>query len=159
FFANPSEEILNKYIHENFVSFCVHPANIESKKKKVVADLLNMKKESSIEAVPTSSSRTVIPINLEKPIHAIKCHCPFKISRFYRNLGPLTIQQSITISSILDQTNIAHLPETIGIAFPGKEGKSGWGFIVREMIPRLNPTEKRLMIPCFALYGKDMYHL
>ena len=155
FLANPLDKLLQNYIFEDKVSFCVHPVDLEKQDEKVIHDLLNYEKKGFLEVSPTSSSRTVLILDSGYSPHAIKCHCPLRISRFFRDLEPLTIYQSLIISSLLDETNIAHLPETIGIAFPHDQNH-GWGFIIREMTPRPYSTQKELMIPCFALYGQDV---
>jgi len=159
FLANPAKELLEKYVHDQVVLFCIHPATLMRPDDTYVSDILKMKFEVPLKGVPTSSSQTLFILDPKNPSHAIKCHSPFQVSRFNRNLSPLMIQHSIAVSDLLDQLNIPHLPESIGISLPNREGKDGFGFIIREMTPRPFHPEKRLLIPCFALYGRDINHL
>lgn len=91
----------------------------------------------------------------------MKLHCPLKISRFVRNVGPQTIRHCVTVSHDLEHVACRHfalLRETMGISYQGKNEEPGWGFLVREMRPFPHVEGKRMLIPCFALYGKDVNH-
>ena len=155
--ANPSRDLFERYVQDHTVSFCVHPVAL-AKQKKHIVELLKKHPLWTAAAVPSASSRTVCVLDSTTTTHALKCHLPVQISSLKRGLFQRTIQHSVTISQILGQTDIAHLPETIGISVQEEDGSPGWGFIVRELTPRPSLPGKRTLIPCFSLYGKDMNH-
>jgi hypothetical protein len=161
FTANPSPALLRKFVHPKTVSFCVHPAILGDSDIPHMRDLLRMSPDTPLTATPTASSRTMVVIDPENPPFNVKAHCPYKISRFVRCLGPRTIQHSLTVSHELEQIRhprFAILPETIGCSLPAVDDQNGWGFIIRELTPRPYVRGQRRLIPCFAMYGKDCHH-
>src|SRR2546423_387683 len=77
-------------------------------------------KVAHIQVAPTASSRTVAAIESKITPYYLKLHCPKKISRYYRNLGPLTVAHSVEVSkrlAFIIHEKFAYLPESIGIAF------------------------------------------
>jgi len=160
--ANPSENVKKMYLREDgTVRFCVHPAIDGQDWVPFMDQLLKYEKEAPLAVNPTSSTRTVLVLDQNAPLHSLKLHCPLKISRFVRNVGPRTVEHCVTVSKDLEKVVCPHfalLRESMGVCFSGENEEAGWGFIVREMTP-FPPTEKKTMlIPCFALYGKDTLH-
>ncbi|MBI5274524.1 MAG: hypothetical protein HY860_05675, partial [Chlamydiales bacterium] len=160
--GSPRKELSDIFIQDETVSLCAHPIIFGNKAVPHMEELMTMPTIAPFCTTPTSSSRSVVVLDKEDYPFVVKCHCPVKVSRFHRNLGPATIRHSVTVSHILDHTSITHLPETIGISLPSTTTERGWGFIVREMIarPSLSTTTpvKTMLIPCFALYGRDLHH-
>ncbi len=156
--ADPHPDLLQKYVGcGDHVAFCVHPAHLGNSEDPHMQTILKMQRLSPLTVVPTASSRTVTVLTDSIMPHAVKTHCPLRISYYHRTLDENTIRHSVTLSKELAKT-VAFLPETIGVALPEKDGKSGWGFIIREMIPRPAAPNPRKLIPCFALYGTDLDH-
>ncbi|UJR17312.1 hypothetical protein I4U23_004207 [Adineta vaga] len=173
--ANPSSALYNHFIHndEMNVSFAVHPVVFEVNKTNpspwihLLQNPRQHLKTSLLRVTPFASSRSLLVLDLftktnrPLPSFVVKCHCPVRISRYYRNLGPRTIHHSILMSGELESIDIPILPETIGISLPAtKDGKYGWGFLIREMTPRpIILHRETKLIPCFSLYGLDLHHL
>lgn len=154
--AHPDPKIAKKYLKRDSVILPVHPEIIDDD----IPHLQEIRKNPApcLKAVPTSSSRSVIIDDIEVNFHSDKLNLPRKISRYYRNLGPKTIAHSVTLSKDLEHLHFnkfAYLPETIGVAFPTVNDQRGWGFIVREVVPRPVVSDKRLLIPFFALYADN----
>jgi hypothetical protein len=159
--ANPAPALLRQFVHKDSVSFCIHPAILGNRDIPHMGALVQMPSEVPLLASPTASSRSVVVIDLVKSPYCVKLHCPYKISRFVRTLGPKVIAHSIAVSRELEQIQhprFAILPESIGCSLAGTGGKNGWGFIVRELTPRPHAPEARRLIPCFSMYGKDSNH-
>ena len=159
--ANPSSDLLKKFVRPEAISFCIHPAILGDTEVPQMQDLIKMQPDTPLTATPTASSRTMVIIDPTVSPYYIKAHCPYKISRFVRTLGPKVIQHSILVTRELDQIchpKFAILPETIGCSVEGDSEKNGWGFIVRELTPRPYVQGQRRLIPCFSMYGKDANH-
>ena len=157
---DPSEEVRRDFLLDDKVKFCLHPQFKDRTDISCMADLAPHKSLSGVEVSPTSSMRTVL---VKGKRYAVKLHSPILVSNFHRTMGLKTIIHSMEVSRILEGMNhprFAVLPETLGLAFPREEGKRSWGFLVREMTPRpyVEGSEKRLLIPCFALFHKSKHH-
>ncbi len=159
--------------NEKTVSFAVHPVAfmVEGVDKPPWLHLLTTaqaRSESQLMRVaPSASSRTLIILdprstNSEQlPPFAVKCHCPVRISRYYRHFESHTVRHAVMMSAELERINIPILPETLGIALPNtKDRQGGWGFVVREMTPRPAILDRKTkLMPCFSLYGRDIHDL
>jgi hypothetical protein len=161
--SHPHPDLFQKYIHADSVSFPVHPAILGDSQVPHMDDLVKTPASTPLTVSPTASSRSVVIIDSDLPDHCVKLHCPYKISRFIRTLGPKIIRHCLTVSSDLESicnSKFAILPETIGCSLASQGKKNGWGFIVRELTPRpiLPDSQKRRLIPCFSLYGRDSNH-
>ena len=173
--ANPSAALQKYFMHENekTVSFAVHPVVFEVSENDQPPWLNLVKKAQArfktpvVCVAPFASSRSLLALDPEGdtkrhlPPFVIKCHCPVRISRYIRDLGPQTIRHSVLMSHELERSGIPILPETLGISLPAvRGGKCGWGFIVREMTPRPAILGCRTqLIPCFSLYGRDVHDI
>lgn len=156
--ANPTAGLLEKYVAEGFVRFYVHPAVDRLERVPMMSEMIEHEPDEKLQVTPTSSTRSVFVLS-DGIDHCIKSTLPFKISRFIRSLGPESVAHSNAVSKDLEAINhpkFAFLRETIGISFKGKDEELGLGFIVREMKPYPHIAEKRMLIPFFALYGKDI---
>jgi len=74
-----------------------------------------------------------------------------------RGLPKNTIQTSILVSqkpSTLNLKQFGFLPETIGIIYGS--GTQSWGCIIRETVARPLVSEKRFILPLFALYSGEI---
>lgn len=163
--ANPPTQLLVKYIHENTVLFPVHPQFHDARDVPFMEDMRNHHDpESSVHVTPTASTRSVIVLEDELPLHCLKLHCPARISRFNRKLDARDIAKSVSTSRELDRAFqeestfpplFGYLPESIGVFIGEKE--KGWGYLVREMTPRpVAPDAKeRTLLPMFSLYSLD----
>ena len=149
----PSEEVRRDFLLDGAVRFCLHP---QFRDHPCMSDLLSYEALPGIEVSPTASQRTVLAKGKR---YAVKLHSPVKILNYYRTMGLRTIRHSLAVSRALEEINhpkFAILPETVGAVFPKRDGKRSWGFLVREMTPRpyVEGSEKRLLIPCFALFQR-----
>ena len=143
YLANPDKEILDKIIAGDSVKFFVHPdtiANEEGYQAKTIVE-------------PTSSTRTVLP---KGGTFAIKLHLNRRLSRYIRRLTKSSVEHSLKVSSELEKSvgscpsSFGYLPESIGIVY------KGIGMIIREMTPRPVAEDKRMLVPLFSLYSRDM---
>jgi len=133
--------------------FFVHPDMLEYfPKSKWI-------KDKNYLAVPTSSTRTVFLKN-----HELFCKLDFKkkLSRFTRELEPRFVQHSCDISEELEKIvakksapeSLAFLPEFCGIS--ASIGRQTTGVIYRSPIPHPKTKQKRIVVPFFSLFSKDI---
>lgn len=169
YLANPSESLLIQYITATNVRFCVHPQMMECNvDDPYLSHYLTLtKRVDNLMVIPSASTRTLFAVDATVP-HAVKLHFPFKVSRYTRKMRDEVIEQAINVSLELEHginhmsSDFAFLREVIGVSF--KEDKinhstrgENWGFVVRDMQPFPRVTEKRSLIPGFALYGEDYF--
>lgn len=141
------------------VSFYVHPVILGDNSVSYM-DYLQDRPIQYVEGCPTSSSRTLAIIDPDGTWYHVKTHYPYQISRYLRSLEEKTIIHAIKVSQelqLVSHPKFAHLSETIGCTFKDI-GEVNWGFLVREFTPRPISNEKRTLVPCFSLYGGNMYH-
>lgn len=156
---NPHTQLQNYYIRNDHVIFCIHPEIFKDEKIDYIKELNQFPISHTICVTPTASNRTVFVHNENLPLHFIKLHYPKKISRFFRYFKHQKIKDEIEVSKDLKHIfldKFAYLPETIGVVYGLPH--NGWGFDIREFIPRPYAGEKRFLIPCFSLYAQDMQH-
>ncbi|MBS3071671.1 hypothetical protein J4408_01635 [Candidatus Pacearchaeota archaeon] len=145
FISKPNKLIYKKFVGKN-VNFFIHPDMLY----EIKPTNLNWKK--SVQ--PTSSTRTVL---IDKNIF-VKLHLNKRLSRYIRRLTKSSVIHSIKVSSELEQAilkknipeSFAFLPETIGIVY------RNFGMLVRETQPRPSVREKRIIVPMFSLYSRDL---
>src|SRR3989344_961758 len=148
FFAFPSPEIFNKIVKNGKVKFFIHPDMIEEFEIDEISGL--------IEVSPTSSTRTVLPLNED---FMIKMHLNRRLYRFIRRLKGSSVEHSVLISSEIEgglensPETFAYLPESMGFIYKDK------GFIIREIHPRPKISEKRVFLPLFSFYSDDLKDL
>lgn len=153
---NPGKYIRNFFLPTNRkVRFMVHPNILNDKKidDKFIKKISKSQINSCIIATPTASTRTV-KVADRYPFYA-KLHMPKRISRFKRRLRTSSIEHSVNISTDLlkfSSAEIAFLPEVLGIA----QKISGWGFLIRDCVPKPAIRENRLLVPCFSLHSIDI---
>ncbi|WP_342628617.1 IucA/IucC family protein [Nguyenibacter vanlangensis] len=160
FQAAPAGHLAEYYLRPDGIRFAIHPATwvMEGVKEGIahLEDLRALPRGAAIRVAPTASTRTVLTVGPEMAPHFLKLHYPVRISRFNRGLLRRNVQNSVAITAEMAQARserFAYLPETLGFAF-GTDEKA-WGFLVREVIAR-PPIAGRFLIPCFALYGRDI---
>lgn len=156
--ADPSPEVLRDFIFQDGVRFCVHPQFIDDNKLSYIDELKACQALNDFEAIPSSSTRSVFIVGKD---YGTKLHCPLKISKFVRSLGPKTLEHCVTISKCageITHPSFAYQPESVAITLRTVGGKRGWGYIVREFIPRPLIDETRILIPCFSLYAKFKHY-
>lgn len=157
--GNPTKEILDRYVKDGFVRFCVHPTILSNIKVPKIQELVSLE-ESSLTVTPTSSTRTVFVIDNDNVAHCVKLHLPLRISRFQRDVDFEVVQHCVTVSqdleNIINFKDFAFFRETIGMTLTTQDKKKDWGFLIREMRPFPPLSETRTLIPFFSLYGTDM---
>lgn len=156
FCANPSSEVSQALIKNSHVIFPIHPDMLQSDELPYVEVLRKSKKLESLCAVPTSSSRTVLPLKEKYPVpFHIKLDYRNNIGQFKRTLSRNFIEHAVGVSKILESVKyekFGYLPESVGVALG--EG----GYILRETTPRPIVDDKRQLLPLFSIYGKDIHH-
>lgn len=157
FQAAPAGHLAEQYLRPEGIRFAIHPATWAMEGIAHIEELRALPRGAPILAAPTASTRTVLAVGPEVAPHCLKLHYPVRISRFNRGLLRRNIQNSVAITAEMAQVQserFAYLPDTLGFAF-GTDEKA-WGFLVREVIPRPLIADRSL-IPCFALYGRDIH--
>jgi len=167
--ANPAEKLLDRYIHDENLLFCIHP--------QVLADfpqdpyIVRVKQvgemATPINVAPSSSTRTLFVLDEDDISHALKVHLPFRISRYGRKMRDEVIEQAIAVSRELEggirhfDGDFAFLREVIGISFRNLDALSlrneNWGYLIREILPFPHLPGTRTLLPGFALYGRYFF--
>jgi hypothetical protein len=166
--ANPSQELLEKYVGKSEVAICIHPQILDQCPDDVYIrhTLAVCTSQTTIPVVPSSSTRTLYVDTPDIP-HALKVHFPFKVSRYTRKMRAEVIEQAINVSRELEagvhklDDDFALLREVIGVAQrdldPGSGRGENWGYLVRDMVPYPPQDGETASVPGFALYGEDFY--
>jgi hypothetical protein len=108
---------------------------------------------------PTANTRTVFVIERDgraAPPHFVKLHFPRRLSRFTRRLRRPMIELQLWVSQELSGSGVPYLPE-VGGGVLGDHPTESWGYVVREVRPRMGMAEPLCTVPLFALYGQDMF--
>jgi len=167
--ANPADELLNSYVHEEDVLFCIHPQVLLNFQQDPY--IVRMKEtgtpDKTLSVTPSSSTRTLYVLENGDIAHALKVHFPFRISRYGRKMRDEVIEQAINISRELENgikslgDNFGFLREVLGISHKNLDTLSArhenWGYLVREMQPFPHVVQSRALLPGFALYGKNFF--
>jgi hypothetical protein len=103
----------------------------------------------------------------QQPLHALKVHFPFKISRYGRRMRHEVLEQAINVSRELEagiallDGRFAFLREVIAVCHPnldpGSPRGEHWGYLVRDMRPFPEGGADTRLVPGFALYGRDLF--
>ena len=135
------------------VPIIVHPRMIEEKMIPFSSIV------EYIEAIPTASARTFFcATNSDKPFF-IKCHYPWNVGRFKRDM-PLfkwisSLERSKELYKYQDSLpkNSAFLYETSGIFYQGETSKDSFGYIFRDF--NISPVidHQYIIIPAFSLFA------
>ncbi|WP_417606483.1 IucA/IucC family protein [Oceanimonas baumannii] len=167
--ANPSPALLQQYLSENRVRFCLHPQVLQERSADpyVSHTLAAGTRCRDLAVVPSSSSRTLY-VQQHGPAHALKVHFPFQVSRYERKMRDEVIEQAVNVSRELEQGieqmdgQFAFLREVLGVVHRSLGNEQGrgenWGYLVREMTPFPEGTGNGSLLPGFALYGNDFFH-
>lgn len=157
FTADPQEAVYNHYIRGDQVVFAIHPEILQDDEIAYMKELRDYPRTTSIRVSPTASSRTVLTRDKHLPEHFLKMHCPRRISRFLRKYRAASVEQSVLVSRELSSINLesfAYLAKSLGV-YVGTRA-DGWGYSIREAIPRPFKKTEGLMIPFFSLYSHDL---
>ncbi|MCW8925605.1 MAG: hypothetical protein OQJ84_05055 [Xanthomonadales bacterium] len=166
--ANPPAELAGRYLADNKVMFAIHPQVLKScQQDGYVQRTLELSKRcKTMSVAPSSSTRTLYALE-QPPLHAVKVHFPFKISRYGRRMRHEVLEQAINVSreleagiGLLDE-HFAFLREVIAVCHPdldpGSPRGEHWGYLVRDMQPFPIGEANARLIPGFALYGRDFF--
>ncbi|PIE57769.1 MAG: hypothetical protein CSA33_06905 [Desulfobulbus propionicus] len=171
--AGPHPKLEQQYLPGNQAIFCIHPQVLQSVDHDPFLQTVLQAASPlpPIPVIPSSSTRTLYVDSKELPAHALKVHFPFKVSRYSRKMRDEVIEQAINVSLELEHhiaaldENFAFLREVLGLSIkqqqivPKQEMLRGehWGYLVREMTPFPQSTERRYLIPGFALHGANYF--
>ncbi len=167
--ANPTDQLLNRYILKEDVLFCIHPQVLQHFQSDPY--IIRMQETGtvagSITVAPSSSTRTLYVLDDCEISHALKVHFPFRVSRYGRKMRDEVIEQAINISMELENgihhldNKFGFLREVIGISHKNLDNltarNENWGYLVRDMLPFPQVLEQRILLPGFALYGKNFF--
>lgn len=151
FFANPSREAKSEVFRKNLLRFFVHPDALGAFPRFA-------RREGSLRACPTSSTRTVL-VEDGTSSFMLKLHLPKRISRFIRRFTTSSIRHSIGVAKELYAMTegedcpkeFAFLNESVGVSLREADA----GFVLRELKPIPEIKEPRYLMPFFALYSQD----
>lgn len=176
FEANPPEELRRRYLEKDGVAFCVHPQVLEEHPADpyLRRTLTEGVPGEPIPVSPSSSTRTLYAVNDEpphsfaEPPHALKVHFPFRISRYGRRMRKEVVEQAVNVSRELEagvgrlDNRFAFLREVLGVAHrdldAGTPRGENWGYLIRDMVPYPRLPGQGMLVPGFALYGRDFFH-
>ncbi len=167
--ANPTDQLLNRYIHKEDVLFCIHPQVLQLFQSDPY--IIRMQEMATvaepITVAPSSSTRTLYVLDDDEISHALKVHFPFRISRYGRKMRDEVIEQAINISMELESgidrldEKFGFLREVIGVSYKNLDiltaRNENWGYLVRDMQPFPHVAEQRTLLPGFALYGRNYF--
>lgn len=115
---------------------------------------------------PTASTRTLI-VHDPGPLHALKVHFPFRVSRYGRRMRGEVVEQAVAVSAALQawtpraDPGFAFLREVIGVSHGAADDDASrgenWGYLVRDLTPFPGALDERRLVPGFALYGRDLH--
>ena len=167
--ANPTDQLLNRYIHKEDVLFCIHPQVLQLFQSDPY--IIRMQEMATvaepITVAPSSSTRTLYVLDDDEISHALKVHFPFRISRYGRKMRDEVIEQAINISMELESgidrldEKFGFLREVIGVSYKNLDiltaRNENWGYLVRDMQPFPHVAVQRTLLPGFALYGRNYF--
>ena len=167
--ANPTDQLLNRYILKEDVLFCIHPQVLQHFQSDPY--IIRMQETGTvadaITVAPSSSTRTLYVLDDGEISHALKVHFPFRVSRYGRKMRDEVIEQAINISMELEKgihhlkNSFAFLREVIGVSHKNLELRGLLSdspyFLVREMQPFPHVLKQKTLLPGFALYGRNFF--
>ena len=153
--SHPNKQAQDFVRNGDDIRFFCHPDSLSDFRSTVFRQ-----PSSFIRVSPTSSTRTVLPIDTQGL--TVKTHLGKRISHFIRRLSASSVLHSIQVSrdcAALARDpkcpkTFAYLPESVGVTHL----KEDLGYIVREMRPQPEIDEPRILLPLFALYSSDSKH-
>ncbi len=166
--AGPTPAIRTRYCHGDRTLFCVHPQLLESPgDDPYLARVLGFPRAPwQIRGSPSSSTRTLYVLGAD-PLHALKLHFPFRVSRYGRRMRDEVVEQATKVSTELQEgirsmdSRFAFFREVLGITHrnlhPESDRGENWGFLVREVSPFPHRSDPGPLVPGFSLFGRD-YH-
>lgn len=139
------------------VTVIVHPRMIEEKKLPFVNT------DGFLDAIPTASVRTFLCIDNPINPYFIKCHYPWLVGRFMRDM-PLykwlsSLERSREVYRFQSELpkNTAFLHEGSGIYFQGETPIKSFGCIYREFNIRPTIKGEYIIVPAFSLFAVSRY--
>ena len=115
---------------------------------------------------PSASTRTLF-VHDVTPLHALKVHFPFRVSRYGRRMRGEVVEQAVAVSRALQawspraDSSFAFLREVIGVSHredaAARSRGEHWGYLVRDLTPFPRVDDERRLVPGFALYGRDVH--
>ncbi len=168
FTANPTPALSAAYLGKDRVMFGIHPQVLASVPDdpyvRHARTICTGRK--TVAVVPSSSTRTLYVADWP-PLHALKVHFPFKVSRYGRRMRREVLEQALNVSRELESGvdrldgRFAFFREVIAVAHrnlqPDSPRAENWGYLVREMTPFPWMAPALALVPGFALYGKDYF--
>jgi hypothetical protein len=166
--ANPTAKLAGMYLVDDKVMFAIHPQVLDTcRGEAYVQRTMDLSTGlGTMSVAPSSSTRTLYALE-HKPLHAVKVHFPFKISRYGRRMRHEVLKQAINVSreleagiGLLDE-RFAFLREVIAVCHPNLDPDAPrgehWGYLVRDMQPFPAGSANARLVPGFALYGRDFF--
>jgi hypothetical protein len=169
FSANPHPELIQRYLPGEEAVFCVHPQLLQgpSEDPYLLRTISRGVPGPSLQVSPSSSTRTLY-VRDAHPLHALKVHFPFRVSRYGRRMRAEVVEQALNVSKILEaginrlDSRFAFFREVLGVTHPNLHAHAcrgeNWGYLVRDMTPFPTTTDQRDLVPGFALYGGDFFN-
>jgi hypothetical protein len=165
--AAPSVELAHLVLPgDGAVRFFVHPQVVEEcGDDPYLRRTIEIGRRCPPTRVSPSASTRTLWVHGRVPVHAVKVHFPFRVSRYGRRMRGEVIEQAVAVSGALQEWSrgadpgFAFLREVIGVSHPASETDSSrgenWGYLVRDLTPFPRVADKRRLVPGFALYGRD----
>ena len=167
--ANPSKDLSAAYLDNDKAMFAIHPQVLDAcPQDPCVRRTLSLcTGRGSLPVAPSSSTRTLYAVD-RPPLHALKVHFPYRISRYDRRMRHEVLEQAINVSRELEagigllDPRFAFLREVIAVCHPnldvGSDREANWGYLVRDMRPFPASCVRTRLVPGFAFYGRDYYN-
>ena len=157
--ALPDESTARFHVHPQVVDECGHDPYL----RRTIA---LGRRGPAVRVAPSASTRTLFVLD-STPLHALKVHFPFRVSRYGRRMRGEVIEQAVEVSRALQRwrgggdLSFSFLREVIGVTHPpleadGARGEN-WGYVVRDLTPYPGVADPRQLVPGFALYGHDAH--
>ena len=166
--ANPPLGIMDRYLDGDHVLFFVHPQVLETQggDPYVQRTLSIGLPAPPVSVSPTSSTRTLV-VQGHRPLHALKVHFPFRVSRYGRRMRDEVVEQAVALSAELEggisalDGSFGFLREVLGVSHrnldPDAARAENWGFLVRDLRPFPQAGSEGKLVPGFSLYGRDFF--
>ena len=168
--ADPPAALEARYLPKDRALFVVHPQVTvdDGSDPWLVRTAALGRALAPVRVSPGSSTRTLfVPGDDHAHAHALKVHFPFRVSRYGRRMREEVVEQAVAVSAEIQawcvraDPSFAFLREVIGVAHPRAESDTGrgenWGYVVRDLRPFPHVAEDRVLVPGFALYGRDRF--